>query len=284
MTLFGKILIGLILTLSLVFASLSAAVYSAQFDYRAALDTAKTDLATARADREDLEKQLRARIGDLEAAVAEQEELKNLAVGKSDDLAEAVRLSEEELNATRTALDTQTALAQIAKQEADARRQEVLAGRQRNAALFDRNVAAETQIGGLTDNVFSLELSTEQMAARNAQLMDELAVALKQLRDAGIEPIRDGRAPDEPAPSVEGRVLAVKDSGSAGTLASISLGSDDGLRLRDELFVYRLDDSKYVGRVAIVRVNPDTAVVSLIPGTLSDTTSIQKGDNVSTRL
>ena len=284
MTLFGKILIGLILALSLVFASLSAAVYSAQFDYRKALTDKTTELAAARADREDLEKQLRARIGDLEAAVAEQEELKNLAVGKSDDLAEAVRLSEEELNATRTALDTQTALAKIAKQEADARRQEVLASRQRNADLFERNVDAETQISGLTDNLFSLELTGEQMAARNARLMDELAVALQQLRVNNIEPIRDGRAPDEPAPAVEGRILAVKDTGSAGTLASISLGSDDGLRVRDELFVYRLKDSKYVARVTLVDVKPDTAVVRLIPGSVSDTTSIQKGDNVSTRL
>ena len=282
MTLFGKILIGLILTLSLVFASLSAAVYSAQSDYVRQLEAVRGDLAAARTAAEDADKKLRDAETTFAAQLADVTEQRDTSRSEARDLTNRIGLLEEELASTRTLLGSQTALAEIAKTDADARRQEVLAGRERNALLADKYVAAEKQIAGLTDEVFGLTVATEQMAEKNNALLDEVGGLREQLRGQGIVPDPVGGA-DEPAPDVRGKVLAVRDGGSSGTLVAISLGSDDGLRKDDVLQVVRTGDGgKYVGKIQLRELAPDVAYGRLI--TRSKTATIQKGDDVQTRL
>ena len=61
----------------------------------------------------------------------------------------------------------------------------------------------------------------------------------------------------------------------------ISIGQDDGLRVGQELNVYRLEPrAKYIGKVKLVSVYPDKAVADLI-GTTVNGLKVQEGDNVS---
>ncbi len=282
MTLFGKILIGLILALSLVFASMSAAVWSAQHNYRTALETAQNDLKALGVEKDDLEQQLRTEIGEVRdqaARLKDDLDRQNLAVSV---LQQQKDLVDRELATTLTAYDVQTALAKIAQLEAEDRKQEVLAGRQRTAELSEKYVAAEAENAALTDERFSLTVSNEQRAATNARLLDELASARQQLRIEGIEVDPDAAAA-EPAPDVAGKVLAVDDLGSRGTKVAVSLGSDDGMRVGDTLEVFRtVGEGKYIGRVRLMEVEADLAIGNLI--FKSPTATIQKGDDVKTRL
>ncbi|MEM9701626.1 MAG: hypothetical protein AAF907_04195 [Planctomycetota bacterium] len=282
MTLFGKILIGLMLALSLVFASLAAAVYSADRDYRAALEREQAKFQNERQEKEDLQASLRAEIGDLNASLAEQKEDLDKQIRAVQLLTQEKKLLQEEVSSTQTALDVQTALARIAQEDSEDRRTEVLAGRERNADLSQKFVDSEAEIAGLVDENFNKDVSITQMAQTNARLLDQVGSLRAQLRSLGIEP-QLSFAAAAPAPDVAGKVLEFDERGSAGTKVLISLGSDDGLRVGDKLQVVRMEGGgKYVGQIQLTEVEYDQAIGTLT--SKSRTTSIKKGDDVKTRL
>ena len=284
MTLFGKILIGLILALSLVFASLAAAVFSAQTNYRTRADTLSQQLTDAQAAATDREAQLQAEKADLEAETRRLTDDLNLKTGEADTLAERVRLTEEAANATRTGLDVQTALAGLSKEEADQRRAEALAQRERNAALSANLTDARAQISELEDRLFGLQVSVEQMNEKQNALLDENGSFRQFLRSEGYQPQQAlAYSSDEPAPQVFGKVVDVQDTDRGGqTYVEISLGSDDGLRRGDSLSVFDRAASKYLGSIVLRSVDADGAVGEVT--TRAATGAIQKGNDVSTRL
>ena len=286
MTLFGKILIGLILALSLVFASLSAAVYSAQTNYRSASETLAQQLSDANRAATDREAQLQAEIGQAQALAARLKDERDLKAGQAQDAEEKLRLKEEEASATKTGLDVQTALTGLSREEAETRRSEALAQRERNAALSSKFTEGQTRISELTDELFGLRVDVERMNAKQNELLDQNASFRQYLRSKNLD-INTALAfsGDEPAPQLYGKVLDVQDSSLGNqTYVEISLGSDDGLRLGDTLSVYNIsgDGGKYLGEIELDSVDADAAV-----GHVTDrasTGTIQKGDNVSTRL
>ena len=284
MTLFGKILIGLILALSLVFASLAAAVSSAQNNYRTRSDSLAQQLADAQSAAQNREAQLQAEVADARAEARRLEDALNLKTGEAEDLAERVRLTEEAANATRTGLDVQTALASLTKTEADARRSEALAQRERNATLSADLTATRGRISELEDELFGLEVAVEQMNAKQNALLDENGALRSALRTRNID-IASALAETspEPAPKVFGKVVNVQDTDRGNqTYVEISLGSDDGLRARDVLSVFDRTSSKYLGQIELRSVDADGAV-GLVTSR-SPTGTIQKGNDVSTQL
>ncbi|QDT16898.1 hypothetical protein [Alienimonas californiensis] len=282
MTLFGKILIGLILALSLVFASLSAAVYSAQFNYRKELETQKDQYATLETRLKDREEELLKQIGDIEAELAKVTDERDLQTQTATQLAQQNQLLQGELATTNTALNVQTADTEIAQAEAEDRRVEVLAGRQRTADLSEKFVASEGEIAALTDEAFSQSVTITQMAQTNGRLLDEVASLRAQLREIGIAP-NSAFTGTDPAPDVSGKITAVDERGSAGTKVAISVGSDDGLREGDELEVVRMTGGgKYIGKIRLVEVGYDSAIGNLI--SKNPTATVKEGDDVKTRL
>ena len=64
----------------------------------------------------------------------------------------------------------------------------------------------------------------------------------------------------------------------------ISIGSDDGLAVGQELYVFRIQPRpEYIGKVKIVSVYPDQAVAEVIGNTVNGK-KVQEGDIVSSRL
>jgi len=60
----------------------------------------------------------------------------------------------------------------------------------------------------------------------------------------------------------------------------LSIGIDDGVRVGQELDIYR--GNKYVGRVKVIETRPDSAVATILTEYLQF--NIQRGDNVASRL
>lgn len=284
MTLFGKILIGLILALSLVFASLAAAVFSAQTNYREKADSLTKQLADAQSSAQSREAQLQAEILTAEAAARQLKNDLDLKTGEAEDLSTRVRLTEEAANATRTGLDVQTALAGLSKEEADARREEALAQRERNAELSRELTATRSRISEMDDQLFGLQVSVEQMNQKQNTLLDENGALRSFLRSRNID-VQTALATvsDTPPPQVFGKVVDVQDTRRGNqTYVEISLGSDDGLRQGDTLSVFDRASSKYLGKIELNRVDADGAV-GLVTSR-SPTGTIQEGNDVSTRL
>ena len=285
MTLFGKILIGLILALSLVFASLSAAVFSAQTNYRAKSDTLTQQLADSQSALQNREAQLQAEVADARAESRRLQDALDLKTGEAQDLRTEVRLTEEAANATRTGLDVQTALAGLSKEEADARREEALAQRERNATLSTDLTATRSRISELEDQLFGLRVSVEQMNEKQNQLLDENGDLKSYLRSKNedIASILGGTY-GTPAPDVSGKVLDVQQSIRGNqTVVEVSIGTDDGIRTGDTLQVYdRSGGGKFLATVEVRRVYPDAAVGYVTNS--SATGTVQKGNDVTTRL
>ncbi len=126
----------------------------------------------------------------------------------------------------------------------------------------------------LRERADSLARQLQTLESKRDKLGDELdrlksEPVEQQLVEAGTPP---------PAP--EGVILAVSEN----HLVEVSLGSDDGLRKGQRLDVYRSQEpSKLcVGRIEVVRTQPDTSVCHII--SKLELTPMEKGDRVTTRL
>lgn len=91
--------------------------------------------------------------------------------------------------------------------------------------------------------------------------------------------VADLRGPgDDDLPAlVQGLVTALDDEKK---LVEISIGSDDGLRVGQRLFVH--DGQKYLGRIEIVRVTPDAAVCRIVQH--AQGADLAKGHRVTSQL
>jgi hypothetical protein len=143
-------------------------------------------------------------------------------------------------------------------------------------------LAQAEQDKGLKSLVETTE-SLQKVRAENAALKAEN----KRLHDlaakAGILPkAEDPFGPVEqaaaPAAAAEGVVLEVKGDGGV----VVSLGTKDGLRIGDQLHIYRDlgDYGIYVGRIEITQAQADSATCKVI----SRQDTPRKGDQVVTRI
>ena len=129
------------------------------------------------------------------------------------------------------------------------------------------------QVVKLTDDVNRLEGTSQTLQETNDMLLVENGkmAQVMRLHEIDIHTPLDGLPP-----RVDGYVTAVSDK----NLIEISIGSDDGLRKHHFMEVYR--KNSYVGRVEIVKVEPDRAVAKIIPEFRRGI--IKKGDRVATKL
>ena len=125
----------------------------------------------------------------------------------------------------------------------------------------------------LTDKLNELEGVRELMQEREKELLAQVG-RMKLVLDRNeldeFTPVVDI------PPRVDGIVTAVSDK----DLIEISIGSDDGLRQGHTLEVFR--SNSYLGRVRVVRAEPDKAVVEILKEFRKGT--IRKGDRVATKL
>jgi hypothetical protein len=139
----------------------------------------------------------------------------------------------------------------------------VLADKKSRDLLVERNrmrddkVAAEIEATALRDK-------NVQMAGRLAELERDLArikvsgTAVARRPGGGVGGVMPPGAP--PPDGLEGRILQVAER----NLVKISVGSDNGLSTGNVLQVFRLGTNpKWLGKIKIVSVQPDTAVGQL---------------------
>jgi hypothetical protein len=116
---------------------------------------------------------------------------------------------------------------------------------------------AGKQLGHLQDQLKSAATVKTQLQSRLDTMSQQLAKALQQLRDAGIEPAAGGRR-------VIGSVLAVK-----GEFIQISAGSSGGVKKGDLFDVYHPDGDP-VGRAEVTFVAGDKSAARLSPDSKKD--------------
>ena len=290
MTLTGKILVMLIMVMSVVFMTFALMTYATHTNWRDLVENQTAQPGKPLGLRKQLE-QLNDEITRLEDINLE---LKTQADNERRDYQQRIARMEDtittltgdvtRLTGQRDDLDGQlresVAAMQVHQKELAERRDELAKVR---AEILDVHRAKDdhfVQVVKLTDNINMLKGELERLKVRNVQLGEQIVAQQRILAYHNISDHTPENR-DQP-PRVEGKILAL-DPGPE-KLVEISIGSDDGILNGHQLEVFRLSGAspRYLGRIQVVRTDPDRAVAKVIPGSMK--AAFERDDHVATRL
>jgi len=281
MNLIGKIFVVVIFVLSLVFMSLSMAVYATHKNWRTEVEAPKTGLQDRLKETQselsklkdeknrllgDLTKELDAKRSALTAA-----ESKLLVAQKHNTELEAQKAETERLQREAIAANTSAQInTTTLRKEVDRLREEVAKAYKEREMHFNEYRKLSTQYDNLTDEKRLLE-------RRAGDLVKDLSQAEKLRIMAGLPKNAD-------VSKIPPKVEAVVTSVVGGGLVEISLGSDAGLQVGHVLEVYRVGSgrSDYVGRIDVVRTEPNKSACKVDPKFLKS--NIQVNDRVVSKI
>ena len=267
----GKIFVFAVMVMSVVFMSFAIAIFSSHTNWQKESERLQTELEQAVAERAAKESELSTLIDQNAASEKDQEQvvkkLETALQQKNTELADLKKKREAELSN----LDKDIAELSEAKDERDAA--DALVGKLREEihGLQDKLKKSVNDGASLASELHQSESELAMTTERKKQLEEQVANARVVLQQNGLSLKR----PEMVIPVVGGVVTAV-----ANDLAEVSIGSDDGLQAGHELEVFRADE--YLGRLRVVSVKPDRAVVRVLKDFARGI--VQRGDRVATRL
>ncbi len=286
MTLVGKILVVLITVFSVVFMGFAVTVFATHTNWQGEDNAQKGQpekLKTERSPLDDLAKDLRKALND--QVERHKSERDAFTVQTKDQQKAYNDLLERYSQAQRDVVKFQ-AQAQIALNEAQTRREEVM---KPDEGLRDQLKRARDQKEDAVKKQFEtkqahieLQGQHETAVARNKDLEQQVGElkAVLESRGLPIETKEKEKARIQNPPQVEGIVM---ESDPDGKFVRISLGSNHGLSKGNRLEVFRVKpDSKYVGRIELIEVDPDRSVGKILPQFRRAT--IQEGDLVASHI
>lgn len=276
MNLLGKIFIVLILVMSIIFMTLAMAMYATHKNWREVAENLQSQVRQSRSDYDQLKTQYERRenelTSELEASVQQVRKLETERVSQDDRIKviqdELDLLRAERSEATAAVAATQQNNAVLAKDVADLR-QDIRTNQQLRDQAFATTLTA-------TEDLHQTKGQLQTAEQRERQLTQQVAGMTTVMRENGIDPGTDPRAVK---PRVDGFVSQVKRVAGA-QLIEVTIGSDDGLKPGHTVEVFR--DSKYLGRIEILKTSPDKAVGRVDRRFLQG--QIQEGDRVATQL
>lgn len=272
----GRILTGLIVLMSVVFAVLAATTFATHKNWKEEVvkkGGLKEQVEILSTRKKALEKDIK----DLELAIAQEQAARRsvLATVQSKLEVQQRELTQrEQALAEANAQLTQAVAANNINEQSLAKAiAEVAKLREEIRLAQTERLAAFQQATELTDKLNQTDGLKKRLEERNVQLMNQFA-GLKAVAD------RLGINEETPVahipPPLEGRITSVRQNG----LVEISLGGDEGLKTGHKLDVYR--GATYVARIEVRDINPDRSTARVLKEFQKG--QIQKGDNVSTKL
>jgi chromosome segregation ATPase len=281
MTQVGKILVLVIMAFSLIFLGVSTMVFMTSKNWRQEtakkadeVNKIKKSLADEQANLAEAKKNLEdAQAASQQATKSLDSRIRTLEDQNKRDLAqiEQVRKDLEVANQTaKTSLD-----------EVEARRKETMALRDQKSAVEKQANEYQLRQAELNDRIRELERMLDTATKNNSSLREQVAKFTTLLQRSGISADITQITGRENPPPVTGQVTKVDPTNKR---LEISIGSDDGLVVGHELFLYRTTPrAEYLGRGQIVAVDPDQAVVRVVGNTVQGK-KIKEGDIVSSTI
>jgi len=281
MTFVGKILVIVIMAFSLLFLGISTVVFSTatnwkdatakeqaklselqkkQSDALGAIEGSKKELATAKASYEAASKQLADQNAALKADV-------DRAVVEKTEAQKALEIAGQ---TAKTSLDQALAL----KSESDLLRE------QKSAVEKQANEykLRETE---LNDRIRELSRMLETATNNAKDLRERVARLTGVVRKHGLSDSPGQGEGAESAPPVQGEVARVDANNRQ---FEITIGSDDGLEVGHELFLYRTQPrAEYLGKATVISTDPDRSVIRIIGSTVQNK-RVKEGDIVSSTI
>jgi hypothetical protein len=279
MTFVGKILVILIMGFSLVFLGISTVVFTTATSWKGKSDDQAKKIAEAQKKLGDAKTNLADAEGKLKAAEAVQKTTIAERDTRIGDLTKQVADAESEMTQARSQLETAQNNAKVSLAEATARKGQIDVLNETLSKAQDQANKFGAQNIELTDKIRVLERekATAEQNAKDLRSFNGRAIAYLRMKGIPIENI-DKLDPNSVPPAVEGKVMELNPTRRS---MEISIGSDDGLAVGQELYVFRVQPrAEYIGKVKIVSVYPDKAVAEVIGNTVNGK-KVQENDIVS---
>jgi chromosome segregation ATPase len=272
----GKVFVVLIFIMSIMFMTLSMAVYATHKNWKTVADGLQTQLQQAEAEKSQLGTAHNRRVeeltGEKDAALQQVSKLETERVSLADRnvqiQAELDGLRQKEREQVAAVASTQ-ALNQSLTNEVNGLRDQVRGEQQARDAAFAATLDA-------TENVHQMRNELDTAVETNRQLLKDVAGKRHVMQELlGNPNIQPGAV----VPTVNGLVTQVRRTGGA-QFVEITIGADDGLSEGNTLEVSR--GSRYLGRIEIVETTPDKSVGRV--DRRFQQGQIQEGDRVATRI
>jgi len=276
MTFVGKILVIVIMAFALMFLGISTVVFSTAANWK---EQSKKEKDKAQ-ELDTKNKTAAAAIETLKEA-SKKAQLEHEAVKKTlENQIATLKTDIERIQGENTKAQGEVGTAQqnaaTALEEADARRKEAETLREKKLAVEKQANEYKLRQAELNDNIRVLQRELD-VAKKNATDLREMAAKFSSLlRKNGLsDDISQVKGLESP-PRVHGEVARVDQD-----RLELTIGSDDGLVVGHELFLWRLKPRpEYLGKIRIMAVDPDQAVGQVIGKTVQGK-KIKEGDIVS---
>lgn len=278
MTFVGKILVIVIMFFSLLFLGFTTVAFT----------TAKNWMVATKAEQakvDDLNKKLKDAQAASDAAKKGLEDAKGQFDQEKKNL--DTRLSTLQDENTRNLAQITAVRGQLgmAEQTASSTLAEVTAKRAQTEQLRTMISAVEKQANEfklhqaeLNDRIRELERMLETAVKNNSDLRERVAKFSTLLQRNGLSTDISQIKGLESPPPVTGEVKRID---ATNRNMELTIGSDDGLVVGHELYLYRVSPRpEYLGKVAVVAVDPDQSVAKVIGKTYLGK-KIKEGDIVS---
>ena len=289
MSFVGKFFVVMQILLSVTFMGFAVTVFTYQTDWKAEAEKKEASYQQLNSQLQNLQGEFDKFKNDSTSAL---KDAQDRAV-RAEATVAAQKITIEDLQNEKeqvsNLLQSQTALAEITEDEAEARRTEAMTERAANAVLHDKLKKITDDALAIEDELYNVKTVRDTLLAKNKELTEEIAFLRKVVRTHGLETDRRiYNARKDPPPKVDGVVLkAEKNKKGSVDLVEISLGSDDGLVKGHMLTVFRSglqpgEKAKYLGQIKLVYVDSDQSVGEIVQKAKSGI--IKRGDNVTSRL
>jgi hypothetical protein len=278
MTHVGKILVLVIMAFSLLFLGISTVVFSTSKNWKTAteeqkkaVEKVKQELNAAQAKADEAKKLME----DTKTAAGEAtKQLQN----RIRELENQNKLDLDQITNVRGQLVKAQETAKSSLDDLEAKRNETNLLRSQKSAVEKQANEFKLRQAELNDHIRELERMLETATKNNSDLREKVAKFSSALRGAGLSDDISQYKGVETPPPVTGQVKRVDPTNRR---LEISIGSDDGLVVGHELYVSRTSPRpEYLGRVRVISVDPDQAVVRVVGNTYQGK-KIKEGDVVS---
>ena len=280
MNLIGKILVGVIFVMSIVFMTLGVVLFATQRDWKDKSNKAEEDIRLIKSQNTKIQDESAKLKAEYELLVAELQEDKDKLMASNIGLKEENdKLSSQE-DKLRQENDNRTlAMESTQKNMADCYSQLLAARADLSTAQKERQEAFVAMVEA-TNTARELAVVLASLKSASDVLNKDLADArylLNQLGYGDLAPaVYDAHLRDVP-PRIAGTITDVRPNG----LLEINIGRDDGLLQGHKLHVYRDNQGvqSYLGRIEIIDVKPGKSVAKIMPEYRTGT--ILRNDNVT---
>jgi len=281
MTQVGKILVLVIMAFSLMFLGISTMVFTTSKNWKT--ETQKkaeevTKIKKALTDEQARVAEARKNLDDAKAYADQEKKSLESRIRTLEDTNKRDLLA---IEAVRKDLVVAEQSAKTALDEVEARRKETMLLRDQKSAVEKQANEYQLRQAELNDHIRELERMLDTATRNNKDLLERVAKYTTLLTSHGLTTdITQLRGMQNPPP-VTGQVMKVDPTNKR---LEISIGSDDGLVVGHQLFLYRTTPRpEYLGTGEVIAVDTDQAVLRVLGSTVQGK-KIKEGDVVSSTI